>query len=116
MRAEERRRLNVFEMKRLWSMAGVALRDRINNNVVRNKTGMVQKLRDRVDACILRWFGHMMRLDETKLGKKVLKAEVRGRRPRGRPKFRWMDGVKQALGRRDISVEERRVRALDRRE
>ena len=27
-----------------------------------------------------------------------------------------MDGLKQALGRRDISVEEARVRALDRRE
>ena len=116
VRAEERRRLNVFEMKCLRSMAGVTLRDRINNDVVRFRTGMVKRLEERVDARVLRWFGHMERMDGKRLAKKVWKAEVSGRRPRGRPKFGWMDGVKQALGRRDMSVEEARVRAMDRRE
>ena len=106
VRAEERRRLNVFEMKCLRSMAGVTLRDRINNDEVRLRTGMEKRLEERVDARVLRWFGHMERMDEGRLVKKVWKAEVSGRRPRGRPKFGWMDGVKQALGRRDIiSVE-----------
>ena len=44
VRAEESRRLNVFEMKCLRSMAGVTLRDRINNDVVRFRTGMVKWL------------------------------------------------------------------------
>lgn len=40
---------------------------------------------------------------------------VNGRsRPR-RPKFKWMDGVKQALEKRDFSVEEANKRAMDRR-
>ena len=39
-----------------------------------------------------------------------------GRRQRGRPKFGWMDGLKHALGRRDISVEVARQRTMDRRE
>ena len=116
VRTEERRRLNVFEIKCLRSMAGVTLRDRINNDVVRFRTGMVKRLEERVDARVLRWFGHMERMDGKRLAKKVWKAEVSGRRPRGRPKFGWMDGVKQALGRRDMSVEEARVRAMDRRE
>ena len=77
---------------------------------------MVKKIEERVDARVLRWFGHMERMDGKRLAKKVWKAEVSGRRPRGRPKFGWMDGVKQALGRRDMSVEEARVRAMDRRE
>ena len=51
-----------------------------------------------------------------RLVKKVWKVEVSGRRPSGRPKFGWMDGVKQALGRREMSVEEAKVRALERRE
>jgi hypothetical protein len=50
LRAEERRRLNVFEMKCLRGMAGVTLWDRINNDVVRLRTGMVRRLEDRVDA------------------------------------------------------------------
>ena len=52
VRAEERRRLNVFEMKCLRSMAGVTLRDRINNDVVRFRTGMVKRLEERVDALV----------------------------------------------------------------
>ena len=57
MRAKERRRLNVFEMKCLRSMAGGTLWDRINNDVVRLRTGMMRKLEDRVDALVLSWFG-----------------------------------------------------------
>ena len=48
--------------------------------------------------------------------KRVMEWQVIGSRPRGRPKFGWMDGVKQALGRRDISVELARERAVNRRE
>ena len=47
VRAEERRRLNVFEMKCLRSMAGVTLRDMINNDVVRFRTGIMKKLEER---------------------------------------------------------------------
>ena len=35
----------------------------------------------------------------------VKEAKASGSRPRGGPIFGWMDGVKQALGRREISVE-----------
>jgi hypothetical protein len=109
VRAEERRRLNVSEMNCLRGMVGVTLGDRINNDVVRLRTGMVRKLEDRVDARVLRWFGHMVRMDDGRLVKRVMESEVSGSRTRGRPKFGWMDGVKQALGRRDISVELARV-------
>ena len=60
--------------------------------------------------------GHMERMDVKRLVKKVWKSEVSGRRPRGRPKIGWMDDVKQALGRRYMSVEEARVRTMDKRE
>ena len=61
---------------------------------------MVRKLVDRVDARVLRWFGHMVRMDYGSLVKRVMESEVSGSRPRGRPKFGWMDDVKPALGRR----------------
>ena len=72
----------------------------------------MKRLEEGVDARLLRWFGHMERIDVKRLAKKVWKAEVSGRRPRGRSKFGWMDGMKQTLGRRDMSVEETRVRAM----
>ena len=77
---------------------------------------MVRKLDDRVDARALRWCGHMVRMDDGRLVKRVIKSKVIGNRPRPRPKFGWMDGVKQALGRTDISMKLARERAVDRRE
>ena len=58
----------------------------------------------------------MVRMDDARLMKRVIESEVIGSRPRGRPKFDWMDGVKQALGRRNISLELARERVMDRRE
>ena len=75
---------------------------------------MVRKLEDREDTRVLRWLGYMVRMDDGRLVKRVMELEVSGSRPRGRPKFGRMDGVKQALGRRDISVELARERAMDR--
>ena len=43
-------------------------------------------------------------------------AEVSGGRVRGRPRLRWMDGVKVALGIRGMTVEAARQCAKDRKE
>ena len=69
-----------------------------------------------MDARVLRWFGHMVRIDDGRLVTRVMESEVSGGRPRGRLKFGWMDGVKQALGRRDISVKLVRERVMNWRE
>ena len=45
---------------------------------------------------VLRWFGHVERMDDDRLLKKVVSARVDGRGARGRPRFGWMDGVKKS--------------------
>lgn len=54
--AEARRRLNVFERKWLIYIAGVTVKDRINNVVVRFRTGKEKMSEDRVDSRVMRWF------------------------------------------------------------
>ena len=46
----------------------------------------------------------MERLDEYRIARKVLMAEVSGGRVRGRLRFGWMEGVKVALGNRGMMV------------
>ena len=58
-----------------------------------------------VDQRVLRWFGHMEKMDEHRLAKMVLMAEVSGGRLWGRPRLGWMDRVKAALGSRGMMVE-----------
>ena len=45
----------------------------------------------------LQWYGHVMRIDEDYVEKRVMEMEVRGRRNRGRPKRGWLDSVKVDL-------------------
>ena len=44
------------------------------------------------------------RMDEYRVARRVLMAEVSGGRVRGRPRLDWMDGVKVALGNRGMMV------------
>ena len=116
MGARDRRRLNVMEMRCLRSMCGVTRRNRVRNEEVRRRTGVMRELSGRADQSVLRWFGHIERMDEDRLVKRVYRAEVRGVAPRGRPQLRWMDGVKKALSDRGLSVEQARVNMRDRNE
>ena len=116
MKVSERRRLNVFEMKCLRSMAAVSRLDTFRNEEVRERTGVREELASRVDMNVLRWFGHVERMENDRLLKRVMNAEVSGRGARGRPRFGWMDGVKRAIRDRGMNMREAREHARDRNE
>ena len=61
-------------------------------------------------------FGHVERMDDYRMARRVLMAEVYGRWVRGRPRLGLMDGVKVALGNRGMTVEAARQCAKDRKE
>ena len=71
MKVTERQKLNVFEMKCLRSLTGVSRLDRVRNEVVRTRTGVRREMAARVDMNVLRWFGHVERMDNEQLLKKV---------------------------------------------
>ena len=58
----------------------------------------------------------MKTIDEYRMARRVLMAEVCGGRVRGRPRLGWMDGVKVALGNRGMMVKAPRQCAKDRKE
>ena len=70
--------------------------DRVRNEEVRRRTGIEMELASRADQRVLIWFGHRERMDEYRMARRVLMAEVSGGRIRGRPRLGWMDGVKVA--------------------
>ena len=71
-------------------------------------------LATRVDMNVLRWFGHVERMENERLLKRVMNARVNGKGARGRPRLGWMDGVKRVLQDRGMDVREARERARDR--
>ena len=76
MRSAERRKVNVLEMKCLGSLVGVSRMDRVRNEEVRSRAGIERELASRADPRALRWFGHVERMDENRMTRRVLMAEV----------------------------------------
>ena len=56
MRSDERRKVNVLEMKCLGSLVGVSRMDRVRNEEVRRRAGIEMELASRADQRVLRWF------------------------------------------------------------
>ena len=77
----------------------VSRMDRVRKEV-RRRAGIEIELSSRADQIVLRRFGHVERMDEYRMARRVLMAEVSGERVRGRPRLGWMDGLKVALGNR----------------
>ena len=63
---------------------------------------MENELASRVDQSALRWVGHVERIDEYHMARRVMMAEVSGGQVKGRPWYvcmvGWLVGVKVALG------------------
>ena len=76
MRSAERRKANVLDMKCLRSFFGVSRMDKVRNEEARRRAGIETELASRADQRVLRWFGHMERMDEYRMARRVLMAEV----------------------------------------
>ena len=90
MRSAERRKVNVLEMKYLRSLVGGSRMDRVGNKEVGRRAG-IEKEKGRADQRVLRWFRHVERMEEYRMARRVLMAEVSGGRYGGNRGFAgWM--------------------------
>ena len=77
---------------------------------------MTKGVDERIDECILQWFGHVQRMENNRITKIFYVGKCAGSRSMGRPWNRWTDSVKDCLRKRGLDVWQARRIVLDRSE
>lgn len=78
--AEMKRKINTVEMDYLRRSEGISRLQRINNEDIRQRANAHETILERIERRGLKWFGHMMRMDEQRLPLKLFKWNPPGRR------------------------------------
>ena len=68
-------------------------------NDLRKEVGMQCNLTGRLVRSRMRWAGHLVRMDASKLAKRAEVEKNQGRKKRGRPQLRWEDCVRRDMRR-----------------
>ena len=92
LRKKEEELLERTEMRMLRWIMGVSLKDHRRNEDIRKTVG-VANITDKVREARLRWYGHVRRREEHASIRRIMEADVHGRRSRGRQRKRWIDVV-----------------------
>ena len=74
-----------MEMKFLTTISNRTKKSKIINTYIRLEQG-VDKIKNDIQKIRLRWFGHVMRMGEERISKKMLRTKLEGKLSRGRPR------------------------------
>ena len=85
---KEKSRIRTVQMDNFGGLRGIRRMDRVPNTRIRELCGVIKGVDERIDEGVLRWFGHMERMEDDKIAKKVGVGECAGSLSVGRPRKR----------------------------
>ena len=89
-------RLEVNEMRMLRWICGVTRRDKIRNDHIRGTTRVVQASK-KITEKQLKWYGHVRRMKEEHIVRRMLYVDIPGKRRRGRSNLLWKDACNRDM-------------------
>ncbi|XDV50755.1 hypothetical protein PO909_019770 [Leuciscus waleckii] len=109
-------RLDGFDSRALRTIENIRWPQRVSNQVLRARTCQ-PRASCLAAQCRTRWFGHVLRLPPDHPTRAILQFDPRAagwRRPRGRPRTRWLDVLAGDLQQHGVAVEDAEQLAQDR--
>ena len=100
---KERSRIRAVQMDNVRGMLGIKRLDKVRNEKIREVYGIRKGVNEVITENLLRWYGHVKRMDADRVVKRVYVSECRGARIRGRPRKRWIESVRECLRERGLN-------------
>jgi hypothetical protein len=82
-------------------------KEKVRNGTIRAIMEVGKNILEVIEEKRLRWFGHVKRMPGNRLPMKILEWEPEGK---GRPKERWIDGVRRSMTNHGLTEEDTRDR------
>jgi hypothetical protein len=103
---DDRRRINATEMDALRPSARISKLDRKTNGYIRGKMDAQDMILNDKTRKQLIWYGHVERMDASRLQKMTIHWKPEGRKQQGRPRETWKDGICTAMNERNLRMGE----------
>jgi hypothetical protein len=91
--------------------AQISRKDKIRNNIKKKKMNVTRSLLKDIKTKQLKRYGHVQRMEEGRLPKKVMKWNPPGRRKGGRPKLTWAEEIRGLMEEKGLMEEDWNDRA-----
>jgi hypothetical protein len=102
MNSNNQSAIQACEMQFLRKIEGKTRSDRIRNKIILETVG-VQPIQEYAERSKLRWYGHVNRMGDKRIVKRVYEATDKGKRPRGRPRKKWSEGLQEVTRKKGVT-------------
>ena len=84
-------------MDNLRGLLGIRRMDKVLNAGIRQLCGVMKGVDEKINEGVLQWFGHVERMENDRIAKRVYVAVCAGSHSVGRPWKKWIDTMKAYL-------------------
>ena len=96
IKKELEKKIIATENKWLRRILRIGYKEHITNEEVRERT-LQPSIMEVIRKRRMKWTGHILRMEEIRNPKRIFNYKPEGRRSKGRPKRRWVDGLEEDL-------------------